>query len=115
MLAKEKIDAKKFFFIDFMSGRKASMVGVEFVSPNNLTEFGIIFSRSLDERHVDASLFDNISPVLVYNAEKEVLKLMISAITMARGRNITFVMIMLKTDKNLNFARELFIFVDKIM
>ena len=116
VLIKKDVDTKKFFFIDFVTER-ASKYGedVEFVSPNNLTDFGIAFSKAIEEIHVDSSIFDNVSPLLVYNSENDVLKFLISMIGRARDNKILLVLILLKTEREVNFAKELFIFVDKVL
>lgn len=116
ILIQKDVDIGKFFFIDLLPGeQKKEGKDVKFITPDNLTDISIAFSEAIQELHIDSSVFDNISPLLVYNTENHVLKLLISIISQARDNKLALVIIMLKTERDVSFVKELFIFVDKVV
>ena len=116
-LVKNKIDQKKFFFIDTLtSGIKKPEPADNciFVSaPNALTELSIAFSRAMIDVGCEAAVFDSLSTMLVYEGAHSIIQFAHQLITKTRvaGKNIVF--ISLKEDTGSELIKDLYMFVDK--
>jgi hypothetical protein len=118
-LKKNNIPLEKFFFIDTLTKNVQEPPSVEnciFVSaPNALTEISLAFSKALNEKHCDGTLFDTISALLVYENAHSIIQFIHNIITKLRMSTGKAAFIALKEDLNSELVKDLYMFVDKVV
>jgi hypothetical protein len=115
-LQKNKIDDKKFFFIDcvgrgFVSGKNVMYVS----SPKALTEMSITIKRGLEKESLKSVLFDSLSTLLVYEGSAIVIKFAHALMSGFRNDGVRAVFTCLKGDVETDLIKDLGMFVDKVM
>lgn len=112
-----KIDIKKFYFIDTLTStvkEPAKESICSFVSsPSDLTDIGVNFSQKCTI--CSAALIDSISTMLIYNDPNNVTKFVHTLITKARTLNKNLVIIALKEDNDSELVKELHVFCNKVV
>ena len=118
-LDKNGIDAKKFFFIDTLTRNVQEPPHTDnciFVSsPSALTEISLAFSKALNEMHCDASIFDTLSTMLVYEKPHAIIQFIHNLLTKLRISSGKAIFITLKDDLNSELTKDLYMFVDKVV
>ncbi|MEK6943633.1 MAG: hypothetical protein AABX00_06225 [Nanoarchaeota archaeon] len=118
-LAKSGIDVKKFFFIDTLTRNVQEPPHADnciFVSsPSALTEISLAFSKALNEMHCDASIFDTLSTMLVYEKPHAIIQFVHNLLTKLRISSGKAIFVTLKDDVNSELTKDLFMFVDKVV
>jgi N-acetyl-gamma-glutamylphosphate reductase len=84
-------------------------------SPHALTEINIAFSKSLDEKKCDSSLFDSLSTLLAHEKVHIIIQFTHNVITKVKVSNCKAVFIALKEDVNSELIKDLYMFVDKVV
>ena len=114
-----KIPLEKFFFIDTLTKNVQEVNDVDactFVSaPNALTEISLAFSNALNEKHCDATIFDTLSALLIYENANSIIQFMHGILTKLRISGGRAVFIALKEDVNSEMVKDLYMFVDKVI
>lgn len=106
VLAKElegkKIDSKRLFFIDGITGTTAKKEEPEnFVilsGPTALTELSIEITKAKETGKFDFLLFDTISTLLIYNSQKRSLQFAYFLLTKLKDFALSGIIIYLKSD-----------------
>ncbi len=117
-MEKNKIDKKKFFFIDAVSSANEAVSikekQVSFVfSAENLTQMSLVICNALLKYKIDCVIFDSLSTLLIYHPEDTVLKFLHYIINNLRSRNVTAIFTTVKNEKNASFLENSKVFVDQ--
>jgi hypothetical protein len=114
-LEKNKIDPKKFFFIDCTGNVSDSENVMHVSSPRALTELNLAISKVLDRVDVKSCLFDSLSTLLIYENPSIVIKFAHSIISAFRSKGTKVVFVCLKENMKSELIGDLSMFADKVM
>lgn len=118
-LKKNGIDVNKFFFIDTVTRKVQEPPKVdncEFVTaPNALTEISVAFSKAINDKKCDSSLFDTLSSLLIYEDVHSLIQFVHNLLTKVRIAAGRVVFVALKDDMNSELIKDLHMFVDKVI
>jgi hypothetical protein len=118
-LDKNKIDNKKFFFIDCVSGGGSNSQQTEncvFVdSPESLTEILRAINSALDERKPEVLIIDSPSTLAIYSDSMEVVRLMHTLVTKLRMAGCKGIFPCIKDEKNSMLLKDLEMFADEVI
>ena len=119
ILQKNKIDPKKFFFIDAISKTVSipePQKNAEFLAtPKSLTKLSLSITYALENRKIDSVLFDSLSTLLVYASETQVIKFAHFIMAKIRTTNSKGIFISLKEDVQSDLLNDLQMFADKVI
>jgi archaellum biogenesis ATPase FlaH len=111
------LDLDKFFFIDSSTSlvRKPEKADncIFVSSPGNLKEIGSAFAKSLDEYKCNASIFDSLSTLLIYEKPHAVIQFVHYVTVKARTANSKVYFVVLREDMDMEFMKDLYMFADR--
>ncbi|MBN1941585.1 MAG: hypothetical protein JW772_05380 [Candidatus Diapherotrites archaeon] len=119
-LEDNKIDTKKIFFVDAISG----VIGVEksenencvtLRSPSALTELGIVISKVCSAKHPRFLMMDSLSTMLVYNNQHSTIKFIHYVTTQLRKCSWPGIIFSLEKDMQGNLFDSITQFCDKVI
>jgi hypothetical protein len=111
---KADINTNKVIFIDAVKGEMKQQKGVVFVSsPKALTELSIAIIKSIE--HADFFQLDSLSTLTMYQEQSVVLKFIHSIVSKIQVAEKKLIIISLEKDMNTEMAKDLNMFVDKIV
>jgi hypothetical protein len=112
-----KVPKDRLFIIDCVSrvaeGKQKNCLVT--AGAEDLTDLGIAISETLGKGGVDAMVVDNVMVLTLYNDEAQTLKFLHSVITKLRTAGVGTALFLAKDEKHADLAKELYIFVDKVM
>jgi len=115
---KDRLDLKKFEFIDILTGTVATPSdenNVVFVrSANALTDLGLAITACMNGES-EILIFDSISTLLIYNPLNDVENFLHHIITKTRVSNRKMVLISLKEESDTDLIKDLYVFVDDVV
>lgn len=117
-LKANNLNVDKYFFIDVLTSTVKTPEhadNCEFVqSPSALTDISLAFTKAVQEKGCDNTLFDAISTLTIYQDIGEIIKFTQNLMTKARVNNVKSVYIALKEDSE-EFVKDLTMFVDGVI
>ena len=118
-LIKNKVDTKKFTFVDAISHVTQTKVETQadciFVSsPRSLTELTLAIKKASMKKPV-ALLFDSLSTLLIYHKGPDVTQFIHAMINKIRMGDMVAVFTVLKGDVNTGIIKDISMFVDKVI
>jgi hypothetical protein len=117
-LKANNLDVGKYYFIDVLTSTVQTprpAENCEFVqSPGALTDISLAFSKAIQEKACDNTLFDAISTLTIYQGIGEIVKFTQNLMTKARVSNVRSVYIALKEDSE-ELVKDLTMFVDGVI
>lgn len=119
LLHKNSIDPNKFYFIDAVTSTVMTpepTKNCDYVSnPGALTELGLHISKVLTDEKPDATFFDSLSTLLVYEKGTTVIKFVHALISKLRVLGGKCVLTCLEEDVDSTLIKDLNMFADKVI
>ena len=114
----KKIDMKKIFFIDCMSGKVPAEKSKHAIAcpPQNLTDLNITIGNVLNKRKsANFLIVDSLSTFFIYNKAKEIEKFIRSVVKKVGDRKIKSVFITTKTKATESAIEDISLFFDEVL
>jgi len=116
LFKKEKIDIKKFSFIDAITNMempKTTKNCIYTCSPYMLTEMSIAITKDCINHKPELFIFDSLSSLLVYERGDTLVKFSHSIINFVRAHNTKIAFIIMNKDYNIPVMKDLDMFSDE--